>query len=229
MLMIILDATTVNVAPRVGGQRLLIASGGLLLGDRVVAPTFVQTWPEDFSQRGRCAPGSHHESRGLLSHARRRRSLFVACVLAASAGALPSTAAASDETLRQEIQTVFVEVRPALEAFRAAAERVEDAPDTAELQEATDQLRYAMRRYKWGVVNRKASSPRGLAAKRQLLTAIRQFDIGLVAFHRALVRVDARAGRGAILSALRTANRRITEAARDESEALEALGVPATA
>ncbi len=163
-----------------------------------------------------------------MSHARRRRSLVVACVLAAAAAALPAPAAASDETLRQEIQTVFVEVRPALEAFRAAAERVEDAPDTGELQGATDRLRHAMRRYKWGVINRKASSPGGLAAKRRLLTAIRQFDIGLVEFNRALVRVEARAGRGPILSALRTADRRIGEAARDESEALEALGVPGT-
>ncbi len=175
-------------------------------------------------------PHAHlRKAEAALPESRRRRSLAVACAVAGCAAALPSSAAASDETLRQEIQTVFVEVRPALVAFRDAAERVGDAPDTGELQGATDRLRDAMRRYKWGVVNRKASSPRGLAAKRQLLTGIRQFDIGLVQYQRALARVDADASRGSILSALRTADRRITEAARDEAEALEALGVPATA
>ena len=159
---------------------------------------------------------------------RRRRTLVAATALVACAAAVPSPAAASDETLRQEIQAVFVEVRPALEAFRLAAERVEEAPDTGELQGATDRLRDALRRYKWGVINRKASSRRGLAAKRQLLTGIRQFDIGLVEYQKALVRLDAGASRGSILSALRTADRRITEAARDEAEGLEALGVPAT-
>ena len=163
-----------------------------------------------------------------LSHPRRRRSLLVATALAAGAAALPAPAAASDETLRQEIQAVFVEVRPALEAFRDAAVRVEDAPDTGELQGATDRLRDALRRYKWGVINRKASSRRGLAAKRQILAGIRQVDIGLVEYQRALVRVDAGASRRAILRALRTADRRITEGAKDEAEGLEALGVPAT-
>jgi hypothetical protein len=159
----------------------------------------------------------------------RRRRTLVAAAVAACAAALPAPAAASDETLRQEIQTIFVEVRPALDAFRLAAERVAEAPDTGELQGATDRLRDALRRYKWGVINRKASSRRGLAAKRQILTGIRQFDIGLIEYQKALVRLDAGGSRGSILSALRTADRRITEAARDESEGLEALGVPATA
>jgi hypothetical protein len=148
---------------------------------------------------------------------------------ACGAAALPSLAAASDETLRQEIQTVFVEVRPALIDFRDAAERAQASEDTRELQGATDRLRDALRRYKWGVVNRKSSSPRGLAAKRQLLAGIRQLDIGLVEYQKALARVEAGASRRSILSALRTADKRITEAASDEAEALEALGVPATA
>ena len=157
-----------------------------------------------------------------------RRRLLAITAVATGAAALPAPAAASDETLRQEIQAVFVELRPALEAFRVAAERVEDAPDTGELQGATDRLRDGLRRYKWGVVNRKASSRRGLAAKRQLLAGIRQFDLGLIQYQRALVRLDAGASRRSILSALRTADRRITEAAQDEAEGLEALGVPAT-
>ncbi len=165
-----------------------------------------------------------------MSQSRRRRSLIAAASLAAcAAAALPSPAAASDETLRQEIQTVFVEVRPALVAFRDAAERVAEAEDTGELQGATDRLRDAIRRYKWGVINRKASTPGGLAAKKQLLAGIRQLDIGLVEYQRALVRVDAGASRSSILRALRTADRRISEGADDEAEALEALGVPATA
>jgi hypothetical protein len=166
-----------------------------------------------------------------LSQLRRRRSLAVAVATAATCAAavLPSSAAASDETLRQEIQAVFVEVRPALVAFRDAAERVGDAEGTGELQGATDRLRDAIRRYKWGVVNRKASSPSGLAAKRQLLAGIRQLDIGLVEYQRALVRVDAGASRSSIVRALRTADRRLSEGARDEAEALEALGVPADA
>jgi hypothetical protein len=163
-----------------------------------------------------------------VSQVRRRRAVIAVSLAACGAAALPSPAAASDETLRQEIQTVFVEVRPALIDFRDAAERAQTSQDTRELQGATDRLRDAMRRYKWGVVNRKSSSRRAWRPSGSCWRhpPVRHRPRRVPEGARPL---DAGASRGSIVSALRTADRRITEAARDEAEGLEALGVPATA
>lgn len=161
---------------------------------------------------------------------RTRRTLLVAGVATAAAlGAAASPAAASDETLKAEIQAIEVELRPALDEFVAATKAVARAQDTTRLQEATQGFRAGLSRYKWGVINRKASTPEGLAAKKQLLTAIRQFDIGLVEYETALERLDAGASRRAVVLPLRTADRRFTEGAKDEAAALQALGLGGTA
>lgn len=155
-----------------------------------------------------------------------RHTLLVASVATAAAlGAAASPAAASDETLKAEIRTVEVELRPALAEFEAATKAVARAKDTTRLQAATQGFRDGLSRYKWGVINRKASTPEGLAAKKQLLTAIRQFDIGLVEYETALERIDDGASRRAVVLPLKTADRRFTEAAKDEGAALTALGL----
>ena len=154
-----------------------------------------------------------------------RRTVVTASIAAGLLAAVPGPAAASDETLKAEIESVLVELRPALAEFQDAAQGLPQAKDTTRLQEATEGFRTGLSRYRWGVVNRKASSPDGLAAKKQLLTAIRQFDIGLVQYESALEKLDAGGRRTAILASLRTADRRFTEGAQDEADALTALGV----
>lgn len=154
-----------------------------------------------------------------------RRTVVIATLAAGLLAAAPSPASASDETLRGEIETVLVELRPALAEFQVAARGLARAKDTSRLQEATQGFRTGLSRYRWGVVNRKASSPDGLAAKKLLLTAIRQFDIGLVQYEKALEKLDAGAKKSSILASLRTADRRFTEGAQDETDALAALGV----
>lgn len=161
---------------------------------------------------------------------RRTRTTLLLTSLA-TAGTLAVTTApatASDETLKAEITTVLVEVTPALDEFVAATEGVARAKDTTRLQEASQGFRDALSRYKWGVINRKASTPEGLAAKKQLLTAIRQFDIGLVEYENALERIDAGGSRRSVVLPLRTADRRFTEGAKDEQAALRALGLGET-
>lgn len=148
-----------------------------------------------------------------------------------AAGALvaapASPAAASDATLKAEIESVLVELRPALTEFQEAADGLEQAKDTARLQTATQGLRSGLSRYKWGVINRKTSSPRGAAAKKLLLTGIREFDIGLVEYEKGLEKLEAGAKKASVLSSLRTAGRRFIVAAQREDKALTALGVVA--
>jgi len=155
-----------------------------------------------------------------------RRSLVTAILAAAALAAAPvSPAAASDATLKAEIESVLVELGPALTEFQKAADGLEQAKDTTRLQTATQGLRTGLSRYKWGVINRKTSSPRGAAAKKLLLTGIREFDIGLVEYENGLEKLDAGAKKASVLSSLRTANRRFTVAAQREEKALDALGV----
>lgn len=176
-------------------------------------------------------PGSYNAPLNLIPEPtipmhRSIRSTLLTAVLAAGALAVGGApAAASDATLRGEIQTVLVELRPALVAFQEAAEELETAKDTTQLQAATQGVRNGLSRYKWGVVNRKASTRGGLAAKKRLLDAIRRYDVGFVQFEKALERIDAGASNAAVVSSLRKAIKGFDAGLKAEQAALKALGV----
>lgn len=156
-----------------------------------------------------------------------RRTPFALALLASGAFVVtPSPAVASDETLKAGIEEVLINARPALEEFESAAQALPKAKSTARLEKATLGFRFVLRQYKWGVINRKASSDEGLAAKKQLLTAIREYDIGLVEYTKAIEKLDQKgAKRASILSSLRTADKRFTAAVEDETAALKVFKV----
>ena len=151
------------------------------------------------------------------------RSLALVAAAFAVAGAAP--AAASDATLKAEVERVLPEVTPAVTAFRAAAQRAERTGDVRELRAATAGVREAITTYKWAVVNRKVSSRDGMGAKRQLLVAIRGYDIGFAAYANALDKATAGASKASTAASLRSFAKRIDEAVEDETAALEALGI----
>lgn len=157
----------------------------------------------------------------------RRTRWAVAAIAATMVGpALASPAQASDATLRAGVVQVLETVQPLAVQFRDAAQAAEESGDLAPLANATANLRTGLRVYKWSVVNRKASTTEGLEAKKLLLDAVRQYDLGLIAFQKAFSQVSGSSTDGTSLrSKLRTATKRIDEAVEDEAAALEALGI----
>ena len=150
----------------------------------------------------------------------------VAAVSVAVVGGTAAPADASDATLRAGVVQVLETVEPLALQFRDAAKVADESGDLAPLAAATANLRTGMRVYKWSVVNRKASSSDGLAVKRQLLTAIRQYDLGLVQFQKAVTQVTGSSvDEASVKDKLRTATKRLDEAVEDEAAALKALGI----
>lgn len=135
------------------------------------------------------------------------------------------TAVASDETLKAGIEQVVPQIRPTLTTFRSEAKKAESTGDITKLREATRGVRDGITLYKWSVVNRKASTPGGLAAKKQLLVAIREYDIGFAAYDSALRKAAGGASKASTITSLRSFAKRIDEAVKDEATALRALGI----
>lgn len=147
---------------------------------------------------------------------------------AVTLGTLAGTAApasASDETLRDAAIESVQQVKPLVTAFAQAADDAEQSGDLSGMVATTVDFRGGLRYYKWSVVNRKASTPNGLAAKKQLLTAIREYDLGLVQFQKAYAKVAGSSTKASLVSTLKTAVKRINEATKDETAALTRLGV----
>lgn len=147
----------------------------------------------------------------------------VTLTITGAGGAAP--ASASDETLKAAITQVIPEITPTLDAFSKEAKRATSSGDLAKLRQATIDVRTGIHKYEGTVVNYKASTARGLAAKKQLLVAIREYDIGFAAYGNALDKLRRGASKASTLSSLRSFARRLEEAAKDEAVALRALGI----
>lgn len=160
----------------------------------------------------------------MRTTARRTAIASVLALVAATAATVPS-AQASDDTLKAEIVQVLPQITPVIKDFSAQAEKAETSGDLASLKDATGKVRDAISLYKWSVINRKASTPEGLAAKKQLLVAIREYDIGFAAYSTAIDKVSGGASKASTVKSLKTFAKRIVAAADDETTALTALGV----
>lgn len=156
-----------------------------------------------------------------------RTPVLTALLAAGLIGVAAAPAQASDETLGAAITKVVPQVTPSVEAFVTTADKASSSGDLTKLGAATDDVRQAISLYKWTVVNYKASTEEGLAGKRQLLTAIREYDIGFAAYANALDKLDAGASKASTLKSLKSFSKRIKEAVKDEAAALETLGIEA--
>ena len=159
--------------------------------------------------------------------ARTSTAALTALLAAAACGLSAGPASASDETLKAEIASVLPEITPTLTAFVKEAKAAEKTGKVTKLRAATLDVREGISRYKWSVVNRKASTDQGLAGKQALLVAIREYDIGFAAYTNALDKATSGASRASTIKSLKSFAKRIDEASKDEAAALEQLGVNA--
>jgi hypothetical protein len=114
-------------------------------------------------------------------------------------------------------------VAPAAKAFAKADKDLENASDTNAASTATGEFRAGLHAFKKALVPIKTSSAVGAAAKKQMLTAIREFDLGLVQYQKLLDQVNAGADKASLKSTFTTLNKRIKAAADDEASALKLL------
>jgi hypothetical protein len=153
-------------------------------------------------------------------HHRKAGSLAVAGLAAGALAAAPG-AQASDHGLKKTIVRYEKRVAPAAKAFAKADKDLENAPDTNSASKATGDFRAGLHAFKKALVPIKSSSAVGAAAKKQMLTAIREFDLGL--YQKLLEQLNAGADKATLKSTFTTLNKRIKAAADDEASALRLL------
>ncbi len=118
---------------------------------------------------------------------------MVACLIAGLVGT--STAQASDAGLRKVVKRQEKRIAPMAKKFGAADKALAQAPDTSAASAAAAALRKGLRGFKKAVVPIKTQTPTAGLAKKQLLKALREFDLGLVQYQTLLEKVNAGASR----------------------------------
>lgn len=131
---------------------------------------------------------------------------------------------ASDAGVRKVVKRHQARVAPLAEAFRKADQAVQSSADIPAAAEAAGKMRQGLRKYKNALTDAKAVSSKVKRGKKQLLTAIREFDLGLVEYQGLVKMAQTGATEDQIKASLETINKRISEAAKDEESALRTLG-----
>jgi hypothetical protein len=149
-------------------------------------------------------------------------------LVATTAGAVLTAPAAqaSDAGLKKTVIRHEKRVAPLAKAFAKADKAVDSATaDPTAAAAATTALRTGLRSYKTAVVPIKTESAASAAGKKQILTAIREFDLGLVQYQKLLEKVAAGADKDSLKSTFVTLNKRIAAASEDEESALRLLKI----
>jgi hypothetical protein len=133
-------------------------------------------------------------------------------------------AQASDAGLRKTVKRYEHRVSPQAKAFGEADAALASATDTNAASAAAGAFRKGLHGYKLALVPIKTQTTRAAAGKKQMLTAIREFDIGLVEYQKLLDEVNGGAPKDSLKSSFVTLNKRFKEAAKDEVSALKLLG-----
>ena len=151
--------------------------------------------------------------------------LALVATTAGAAFAIPS-AQASDAGLKKTVIRHEKRVTPLAKAFAKADKALDSATaDPTAASAATVALRTGLRSYKTAIVPIKTESASSAAGKKQMLTAIREFDLGLVQYLKLLEKVAAGADKDSLKSTFVTLNKRIAAAADDEASALRLLKI----
>jgi hypothetical protein len=146
---------------------------------------------------------------------------MVACLIVGLVGT--STAQASDAGLRKVVKRQEKRVAPMAKKFGAADKALAQAPDTSAASAAGTALRKGLRGFKNAVVPIKTQTPTAALAKKKLLKALREFDLGLVQYQTLLDKVNAGATKDSLKQSFVTLNKRIAAAAKNETAALRLL------
>jgi hypothetical protein len=153
---------------------------------------------------------------------RRAGTFAVAAFTTMALGATPA-AQASDKGLVKTVVRHEKRVTPLAKAWAKADKALAEAPDTNAASAATGKFRDGLHAWKVAVTPIKTDTATAAAAKKQLLTAIREYDLGLVQYQKLLDKVNAGASKDSLKSTFVTLNKRIDAAADDEKAALKKL------
>jgi hypothetical protein len=156
----------------------------------------------------------------------RSRAVTLALVATTAGGVLAAPAAqASDRGLQKTVVRYEKRLTPLADAFTKTDKALTTATDTNAAAAATGAFRKGLRAYKTALVPITTQSTRGAAGKKQMLTAIREFDLGLVQYQKLLDKLSAGADKDSLKSTFVTLNKRIAAAADDEAAALKLLKI----
>jgi hypothetical protein len=153
----------------------------------------------------------------------RRAGTFTAAVLTATALVAAPAAQASDKGLVKTVVRHEKRVSPLATKWAKADKALESAPNTDAASAATGKFRDGLHAFKVALTPIKTDTSTAAAAKKQMLTAIREFDLGLVQYQKLLDKVNAGAPKDSLQSTFKTLNKRIDAAADDEAAAIKLL------
>jgi len=147
----------------------------------------------------------------------------IICLIVGLVGA--SSAQASDAGLRKVVKRHEARVVPLAKKFSAADKALATAPDTSAASAADQALRAGLGRFKQAVVPIKTQTTDAKLAKKVLLKAIREFDLGLVQYQVLLDKVNGGESKASLQQSFVTLNKRIAAAAKNEQKGLKLLGL----
>jgi len=154
---------------------------------------------------------------------RSRAGTFVVAALTAGTLFAAPAAQASDKGLIKIVVRHENRVEPLAKKWSAADKALATATDTNAASAATGNFRSGLHKFKVALTPIKTQTGTAAAAKKQMLTAIREFDLGLVQYQKLLDKVNAGADKNSLKSTFVTLNKRIQAAADDEAAALKLL------
>ena len=151
---------------------------------------------------------------------------MVVCLMVGLVGTSP--AQASDEGLRKIVKRHERRVVPLAKKFSEADKALATAPDTSAASAADQALRVGLRRFKNAVVPIKTQTSTAALAKKKLLKALREFDLGLIQYQTLLDKVNGGESKDSLKQSFVSLNKRIAAAAKNEAAALRLLGFRAS-
>lgn len=160
-----------------------------------------------------------------MKQVRNRAAVACLAVAGVAGAALPAAASASDAGLKKTVVRYEKRVAPEAKAWSAADKALESATTTDGASAATGAFRRGLHSWKVALTPIKTTSATSAGAKKEILTAIREYDLGLVQYQKALDKLNAGASKSSLKSSIVRSEKRIAAAANDEAAALKELGL----
>ena len=150
-----------------------------------------------------------------------------ACLAVAGvAGAVvPGVASASDAGLKKTVVRYEKRLAPTVKKWKASDAALPQATSTDDASAATGAFRKGLHAWKVALTPIKTESTTAAGGKKELLTAIREYDLGLVQYQKLLDKLTAGATKDSLKATLVRTEKRIKAAANDEAAALRELGL----
>ncbi len=153
----------------------------------------------------------------------RRAGTFAVAALTTTALAAAPAAQASDKGLIKIVVRHEKRVTPLARSWAKADKALATATDTNAASAATGKFRDGLHAFKVALTPIKTDTATAAAGKKGMLTAIREYDLGLVQYQKLLDKVNAGADKNSLKSTFETLNKRIAAAADDEAAAIKLL------